>query len=86
MTNVTFDDEMGRLQRALARCEDMVARLREPDRARSRARDKSRGGPRRPSHRQDGAPVLDLSRSGALEPDVGDRQEPGWTDLEEERE
>jgi hypothetical protein len=39
MTNVTFDDEMGWLQRALARCEDMVARLREPDRARSRARD-----------------------------------------------
>jgi hypothetical protein len=26
MTNITFDDEMGRLQRALARCEDMVAR------------------------------------------------------------
>jgi hypothetical protein len=55
MTNATFDDEMGRLQRALAQCEDMVARLREPDRARSRAQDKSRGAPRRPSHRQDGA-------------------------------
>jgi ubiquinone/menaquinone biosynthesis C-methylase UbiE len=26
MTNITFDDEMGRLQRALAQCEDMVAR------------------------------------------------------------
>jgi ubiquinone/menaquinone biosynthesis C-methylase UbiE len=26
MTNMTFDDEMGRLQRALAQCEDMVVR------------------------------------------------------------
>jgi ubiquinone/menaquinone biosynthesis C-methylase UbiE len=26
MTNITFDDEMGRLQRALAQCEDMVVR------------------------------------------------------------
>jgi ubiquinone/menaquinone biosynthesis C-methylase UbiE len=26
MTNITFDDEMGRLQRDLAKCEDMVAR------------------------------------------------------------
>ena len=28
MTNITFDDEMGRLQRALAQCEDMVVRRR----------------------------------------------------------
>jgi hypothetical protein len=31
----------------------------------------------------DGTPVADLTRIGALEPDVGDRQEPGWTELEE---
>src|SRR5271167_1114106 len=35
---------------------------------------------------EDGTPVLDLTRIGALEPDVGDRQEPGWTEREEERE
>jgi hypothetical protein len=28
----------------------------------------------------------DLTRIGALEPDVGDRQEQGWTEREEERE
>src|SRR5215472_809610 len=28
----------------------------------------------------DGTPVLDLTRIGALEPDLGDRQEPGWTE------
>ena len=27
---------------------------------------------------------LDLTRIGALEPDVGDRQEPGWTEREED--
>jgi inward rectifier potassium channel len=32
----------------------------------------------------DGTPVLDLSSIGALEPDVGDRQEPGWTEREED--
>ena len=31
----------------------------------------------------DGTPVLDLARIGALEPDVGDRQEQGWTEREE---
>ena len=31
----------------------------------------------------DGTPVLDLTRIGALEPDVGDRQEQGWTEREE---
>jgi hypothetical protein len=30
----------------------------------------------------DGTPVADLTRIGAVEPDVGDRQEPGWTELE----
>jgi hypothetical protein len=35
---------------------------------------------------QDGTPVEDLTRIGALEPDVGDRQEVGWTEREEERE
>ena len=34
---------------------------------------------------QDGTPVEDLTRIGALEPDVGDRQEVGWTEREEER-
>lgn len=34
----------------------------------------------------DGTPVLDLTRIGELEPDVGDRQEQGWTEREEERE
>jgi inward rectifier potassium channel len=34
----------------------------------------------------DGTPVLDLTKIGALEPDVGDRQEQGWTEREEERE
>jgi hypothetical protein len=32
---------------------------------------------------KDGTPVLDLTRIGALEPDVGDRQEQGWTEREE---
>jgi inward rectifier potassium channel len=31
----------------------------------------------------DGTPVLDLTRIGALEPDVGDRQEQGWTERQE---
>jgi len=35
---------------------------------------------------EDGTPVADLTRVGALEPDVGDRQEPGWTEREEEEE
>jgi len=35
---------------------------------------------------QDGTPVADLTRIGALEPDVGDRQESGSTEREEERE
>jgi inward rectifier potassium channel len=34
----------------------------------------------------DGTPVLDLTRIGALEPDIGDRQEPGWTEHEAEQE
>jgi inward rectifier potassium channel len=33
---------------------------------------------------EDGTPVLDLARIGELEPDVGDRQEQGWTEREEE--
>ena len=33
---------------------------------------------------EDGTPVLDLTRIGALEPDVGDRQEQGWTEREED--
>ena len=32
---------------------------------------------------RDGTLVADLRRIGALEPDVGDRQESGWTDREE---
>ena len=32
---------------------------------------------------EDGTPILDLSRIGALEPDAGDRQEQGWTEREE---
>jgi hypothetical protein len=35
---------------------------------------------------RDGTPVLDLTKIGALEPDVGDRQEQGWTEREEARE
>jgi inward rectifier potassium channel len=35
---------------------------------------------------EDGTPVLDLTRIGALEPDNGDQQEQGWTEREEERE
>jgi len=31
-----------------------------------------------------GAPVLDLTKIGALEPDVADRQEQGWTEREED--
>jgi inward rectifier potassium channel len=34
---------------------------------------------------RDGTPVLDLTRIGALEPDLGDRPEQGWTDREGER-
>jgi len=34
----------------------------------------------------DGTPVLDLTRIGALESDLGDRQEPGWTEHEVEQE
>jgi inward rectifier potassium channel len=30
----------------------------------------------------DGTPILDLSKIGALEPDIGDRQEQGWTERE----
>ncbi|MGH7031815.1 MAG: ion channel, partial [Stellaceae bacterium] len=32
---------------------------------------------------RDGTPVLDLTIIGALEPDIGDRQEQGWTEREE---
>jgi len=32
---------------------------------------------------EDGTPVADLTRIGALEPDVGDHLEPGWTEREE---
>jgi len=32
---------------------------------------------------EDGTPLLDLTRIVALEPDVGDRQEQGWTESEE---
>jgi hypothetical protein len=32
----------------------------------------------------DGSPVLDMTKFGALEPDVGDRPEPGWTEREGE--
>jgi inward rectifier potassium channel len=32
---------------------------------------------------KDGMPVMDLARIGALEPDVGDRPEHGWTEREE---
>ena len=32
---------------------------------------------------RDGTPVADLRRIGALEPDVGDREEVGWTEREE---
>jgi len=35
---------------------------------------------------EDGTPVLDLTRIGALEPGNGDQQEQGWTEREEERE
>jgi inward rectifier potassium channel len=33
---------------------------------------------------QDGTPVLDLTRIGALVPDAGDRPEQGWTEREED--
>jgi inward rectifier potassium channel len=33
---------------------------------------------------KDGTPVADLARIGALEPDVGDRPEPGWSEREGE--
>jgi inward rectifier potassium channel len=32
---------------------------------------------------EDGTPVADLAKIGALEPDVGDHLEPGWTEREE---
>src|SRR5690242_14494665 len=32
---------------------------------------------------EDGTPVADLTRIGDLEPDAGDRLEPGWTEREE---
>jgi len=35
---------------------------------------------------EDGTPVLDLTRLGELEPDVGERKEYGWTEQQEERE
>ena len=35
---------------------------------------------------EDGTLVADLRLIGALEPDVGDRQEQGWTEREDERE
>ena len=35
---------------------------------------------------EDGTPVADLTRMGELEPDVGDRPEPGWTEREGELE
>jgi inward rectifier potassium channel len=35
---------------------------------------------------QEGTSIADLTRIGALEPDVGDREEWGWTEREEERE
>ena len=33
---------------------------------------------------EDGMPVLDLTRIGALEPDIDDRPEEGWTEREED--
>jgi inward rectifier potassium channel len=35
---------------------------------------------------EDGTPVADLTKIGALEPDVGDHLEPGWTEREEAQE
>jgi inward rectifier potassium channel len=35
---------------------------------------------------EDGTPVLDLTKIGELEPDLGDRREQGWTEREGERE
>jgi inward rectifier potassium channel len=35
---------------------------------------------------EDGTPVADIARMGELEPDVGDRPEPGWTEREGELE
>jgi hypothetical protein len=32
---------------------------------------------------EDGTPMADLSKIGALEPDVGENSEPGWTEREE---
>jgi inward rectifier potassium channel len=32
---------------------------------------------------EDGTPVADLTKVGALEPDLGERTEPGWTEREE---
>jgi inward rectifier potassium channel len=34
---------------------------------------------------RDGTPIMDLTRIGALEPDLGDRPEQGWSDREGER-
>ena len=39
-----------------------------------------------PSTAEDGRRVADLTRTGAPEPDLGDRQEQGWTEREEIRE
>jgi inward rectifier potassium channel len=35
---------------------------------------------------EDGTPMADLTRMGELEPDVGDRPEPGWSEREGELE
>ena len=35
---------------------------------------------------EDGTPVADLTKIGALEPDLGERLEHGWTEHEEVRE
>ena len=35
---------------------------------------------------EDGTPIADLTKIGALEPDTGEYLEPGWTELEEVRE
>lgn len=34
---------------------------------------------------EDGAVVVDMTKIGALEPGIGDRPKPGWTELEEVR-
>jgi hypothetical protein len=35
------------------------------------------------SREDDGTPVADFTKIGKLEPDVGERWEPGWTDRED---